>query len=389
MIFRVVALVLLLLVSSQLTHAQTRKELEYERERLLREIEATNSQLARAQENRKTVLEQYISIKSRIQKRQALIATLSKEVEYIDKSISRTDIVIDALNSDVDRLYEEYGKMLRQAYRQKLNASKWMFLLSATSFNQAAQRWRYLQQYDDYRKKQALLIKETKRTLEYKVLQLKEDKNEKQLLIANAAQQQSLLSAELKERNVLLGKLKVEEKQLAEHLEIQENRRKQLDATIEQIIRTAARKKEEDGSSGIARMEEAAKGFSGMQGRLPWPAQGVIVKHFGKHAHPEYKNVMTTNNGINIETAANASVKAVYQGKVVGKQFIPGYQNMLIIAHGNYYTVYSNLETIAVNKDDEVMAGQIIGRIGSGKNELHFEVWKEKQRMNPADWILK
>lgn len=385
---------LLFIFSAQFVHAQekTRTQLEFERERLLSEIEATNSQLKQTQENKKTVLQQYLSIKNRIGKRQALISTLGQEVAYIDKSIDRTEMVIGALSGDVDRLHEEYGKMLRQAYRQKLNASKWMFLLSATSFNQAAQRWRYLQQYDDYRKKQERLIKETKRTLEYKVIQLKQDKNEKQSLIVAAVKQQNLLNAELKERNVLLGRLKTDEAQFAKNLEEKEQERKKLDQAIERIIRAAAIAAQEKAESGTNRVENVvneAAGFKGMLGQLPWPVRGTIVKQFGKHAHPEYANVFTTNNGIDIQTAENATVKAVYKGTVVGKQFIPGYQNMLIIAHGSYYTVYSNLNVTMVNKGDKVTTGQIIGRVGGKKNEMHFEVWKEKQRMNPADWIRK
>jgi len=134
--------------------------------------------------------------------------------------------------------------------------------------------------------------------------------------------------------------------------------------------------------------------FNGSRGQLPWPvASGVITSYFGKQAHPTLKKIQITNNGIDIQTQQNATVKAVFQGEVVGTQFIPGHHYMVILRHGNYYTVYSNLENILVKRGETVNMQQALGQVAidgkSGKSEVHFEVWRDKVRLNPTDWVRR
>ena len=126
--------------------------------------------------------------------------------------------------------------------------------------------------------------------------------------------------------------------------------------------------------------------------RLPMPVNsGVITKRFGKQPHPTIRGIEITNNGIDIRTQRNADVQVIFEGIVISKQFIPGYQNMLIIQHGSYYTVYSNLGEVFVKKGERVKTRQVIGKVGwnriSNVSEVHFEVWRDKVRLNPEDWI--
>ncbi|MEM9849713.1 MAG: peptidoglycan DD-metalloendopeptidase family protein [Bacteroidota bacterium] len=369
----------------------TLESLEYKRERLLREIEATNSELEQTQANKANTFQQYLALKKRIRKRQELLNTLRAEVTYIDKSIDRNGFVITSLNDDMERLKEDYARMLRTAYRQKMNNSRWIFLLSSNNLNNAVQRWRYLKQYDDYRKKQAALILETKSVLELKVQQLEQQKAEKQDLISSTDRQRNLLGRELTQKNDLLGKLKASEAKLANNLEDQQRQKSQLDNAIAAAIAAEAEKNKNNiAAEDKSKIIREANEFKAMFGDLPWPvANGKIIKAFGRHQHPAYENVVTENNGIDIAAGPSASVQAVYPGRVVGKQFIPGNQNMVILAHGNYYTVYSNLASVhaSIQKGVEVKSGQNIGRLSKRDSELHFEIWKEKQRLNPEQWI--
>ncbi|MEM8526770.1 MAG: peptidoglycan DD-metalloendopeptidase family protein [Bacteroidota bacterium] len=369
--------------------AQTLTELEYKRKRLLAEIEATNSELKQTKANKANALQQYLKVKRKIRKRKELIATLEQEVEFIDKSIMRNTIVTESLNSDLERLRSEYAGMLRTAYRQKVNNSRWIFLLSSNSVNNAVQRWRYLKQYDDYRKKQASLIVETKTTLEIKINQLETKKQEKEALINSTNRQNGLLDRELGQKNQLLSQIKSSEAKLLLNLEAQQRKKDQMDKAIERTIVAVTKKNRVNSGTGDkSKIVKMAGQFKAMRGLLPWPvANGKIIKGFGRHEHPEYENVFTENNGVNIKAPSKAIVQAVYNGKVVGKQFIPGNQNMVIIAHGTYYTVYSNIASVSVSKGDQVKAGQTIGRLSSRNSELHFEIWKEKQRLNPERWI--
>ena len=136
------------------------------------------------------------------------------------------------------------------------------------------------------------------------------------------------------------------------------------------------------------------KGFLQNKGRLPWPVKdGVITSFFGKQAHPTIKTIEITNNGIDIQTDANAEIRAIHEGKVVGRQFIPGYEYMVILQHGNYYTVYSHLDEVFVDKGEPVKSKQVIGKVSTnaatGAAEVHFEIWKEKERLDPTDWVKK
>jgi septal ring factor EnvC (AmiA/AmiB activator) len=384
-IFRAVGCILLLSISLN-SHAQqqTREALDAKRERLEREIEATNIEIDRNKTNRKNTFQQYVLIQKRVKKREELLETFQQEIELIDRSIERNSLVVTALDSDLDRLKTEYAHMLRTAYRQKVNSSRWLFLLSSESMNTAVQRWRYLKQYDAYRRKQAGLIQETRGSLEIKLTQLADQRTQKETLIHSTQQQRNLLARELTQKNEMLGKLKSRESALATRLEQQEASMTVLNEAIAEVIKTEIAKREPKTSAEIATTGNFGQAF----GNLAWPVRnGKIVKAFGRHQHTEYANVETNNNGIDIQANPGAEVRSVFEGKVSVRQYVPSNQNLVIISHGSYYTVYANLKSTSVKKGQQVKAGQIIGKLSSSDSQLHFEIWKEKQKLDPARWL--
>jgi murein hydrolase activator len=137
------------------------------------------------------------------------------------------------------------------------------------------------------------------------------------------------------------------------------------------------------------RADVAATGsFGARQGRLPWPVdQGRIIQGFGTFPHPKYKNVKVSNSGLDIGTIPGGKVRAVFEGKVVGAQFINGYQYTVIIQHGTYYTVYSNIASVSIKRGEQLSTGQEIGQVGTERPEMHFEVWRDKQKLNPTIWL--
>jgi septal ring factor EnvC (AmiA/AmiB activator) len=205
----------------------------------------------------------------------------------------------------------------------------------------------------------------------------------------------------------MLKSLRSDEEKLKKDLNEKRTAHQKLNDAIEKVIQEevlAERKK--------ARSAEALKkspnntptktpelniltaSFYENKGRLPWPvSNGIVTSYFGKQPHPTLRKIEITNNGIDIRTDHNAQVRAVFDGVVVGKQFIPGYEHMIIIQHGNYYTVYSNLKEVYVKKNDKVKIKQAIGQSSlntkSNVSEVHFEVWREKERLNPLSWIAK
>lgn len=390
-----------------LMQAQGRKSLENKRAGLIEEISATTKLLGQTTNNKAATLDRYVTLQRQIQTRRELIRTLQEELDLTHGNIDRTKEVVQSLESDIKRLQQEYAMMARSAYRQKISNSTLLFIFSADSFNQAFKRWQYLRQYDQYRKKQAKLIIETKNTLTQKMIQLEERIADKEQLLADQEDQTNLLNKELDAKASLLKTLQNDEARLKKALNEKRIAHQKLNDAIEKVIQEevlAERKK--------ARSAEALRnnknltptktpetnilttGFYQNKGRLPWPVtNGIVTSYFGKQPHPTLKKIEITNNGIDIRTDLNAEVRAVYDGVVVGKQFVPGYDYMVIIQHGNYYTVYSNLKEVFVKKNDKLKIRQTIGRAAvnpkSNVSEVHFEVWKEKERMNPLSWIAK
>ena len=382
--------------------AQSRKELEDKRLKLIQEINQTNQKLQETQKNKAATLDRYIALRSQVKKRQQLVATMQEEIADADTAIIRSESVMEALNDDILRLRNEYAQMLRTAWRIRLQQSHLAFILSAKSLNQALQRRQYVRQYERYRRRQAKLIEETQLMLSNKISQLEKRKTEQQSLIVSVEEQAELLRGEMLNKDKALQSLKADENRLVKDLERREKERERFSSAIEQIIRNEMAQKRKDArtappprkiTSPTKANDERSdppvpdnSGFGARKGSLSWPVGGGrISRAFGPQPHPTLKGVTVPNNGVDISAPAGSAVSSVHTGKVVGVQFIPGYQNMVIVQHGAYYTVYSNLESLSVSKGDEVAAGQAIGKLGS--DDLHFEVWREKQRLNPAGWL--
>ena len=390
----------LLFIFPLLLTAQSQSKLEETRRRLIKDIKQTTRLLNTAKQNKEAALDRYLTLQRQIQKRQKLIETLRSEIDLTDKSIDRANIATDAMNADVARLKAEYAEMLRTAYHQKLNNSTLLFLFSSGSFNEAYRRYRYLQQYDAYRSKQALLIVETQQTLTRKTGQLEERRTEKQELLSSSEEQNNLLSKELNTSNKLLAGLKKDETRLTGDLKKQRVRHEKLNVAIEGVIKDVmAQHRKKSRSPNITKTykkEEAdlrsvTGSFEKNKGNLPMPVRGVITKYFGSQKHPTIKNITIDSPGIDIKTDKDAGARAIYSGEVVGIQFIPGYNYMVILKHGKYYSVYSNLAELQVERGQKVSTRQVIGKVSTDRitntSTLHFEVWREKLRLNPTRWV--
>ncbi len=403
-IFTFLFLCILVLPAS---HAQGRKNLENKRKRLLTEISTTSKLLSETTNSKAATFDRYVTLQRQIQKREELIHTLQEELAFAITNIDRTKEVTEALGNDIKRLQEEYGIMVRNAYRQKVNQSTLLFIFSSESFNQAFKRWQYLKQYDQYRKKQAKLIIETSNTLTKKLVQLEEKIAEKEQLITDQEDQTKLLNQELLDKYKMLSTLRADEERLRKQLKEKRIAHQKLNDAIENVIQKeviaerkrartaeALKKNQNKKPTKTPELNILTKSFYQNKGRLPWPVtSGIVTGYFGKQPHPTIRKIEITNNGIDIRTDKNAQVRAVFEGVVVGKQFIPGYEHMIIIQHGNYYTVYSNLKEVYVKKNDKVKIKQPIGQSSvntkSNVSEVHFEVWREKERLNPLSWIAK
>lgn len=391
--------------------AQNKQDLTKKRQNLLKEINKAAKLLSATKKDKKAALGQYYTLQRQIEQRAELIETLQQEIEFSNQSLIRTSGAINALQEDMNRLELEYGEMARQAYRDKINDNKLLFLFSAEGFSDGLKRWRYIQQYDDYRKKQAGLIIETRASLSEKLNGIEIKRAELDDLLVSAENQQQLLKKELSRKNGLLKTLKADESRISRLINRKKVAHRKLSAAIENIIaneiksrvgsdRINATPSKNAGAGTTAKptsknagsIATSSTAFRRQKGKLTWPVKnGLVTRHFGKQSHPIHKQVQITNNGIDIRATSDNLVFAIYDGQVAGTQYVPGYQNTLIIQHGNYYSVYSNLEKVDVKKGTKVRSGQLIGIAGNnsqnGTLEVHLEIWKGKQRMNPAVWL--
>ena len=401
---KMVGCLLIILIFSSSPFAQTRKSLESKRKQLISDIKITNKLLAETGKKKESALNRYTTLQTQISKREELIKTVQEELEFTNSNLTKNEEVILSLSDDINRLKEEYAIMARKAMRHKMTHSKLLFILSADNFNDAFQRWHYIKTYDAYRKKQAHLIVETQKMLERKGVQLNDQKIQKENLLATSKEQQQLLNVELKDKIEVLKTLRSDESRLRSNLAKKQKAHQKLNSAIEGVIRTevAANRKEARSPAALNNSKSTSSAtpvntrkltnnFSSNKGRLPWPVEGVVTGYFGTQAHPTLKKIKIKNNGIDIRASKQAAVKSVFKGEVVATQFIPGFDNMIIIKHGNYYTVYSKLEEVFFKKGDQINAQETIGILSydpkSSKSELHFEVWRDKLRLNPKDWV--
>jgi len=405
--------VLLLLVTT--AHAQTKKQLEEQRNKLMEQISFTKKQIEAVQKKKSTSLNQLVTLKKQIQVRERLIENYGNEVSLTEQQIDNLNMVVESLERDLAKLKEEYARMLQVAYRNRSNYNSLLLILSASDFNQAYLRLRYLQQYNDFRQTQVRLINQTQASLNKRKVQLEQKKAEKEGLLREEENQKTLLSYESDKTNQLVSSLAQNEKQLRKELQDKESARQRLNKAIEDIIKReieAARKKEEERLRALGQKptsttrpkgeefqltpEAKALGadFAANQGKLPWPVEkGFISATFGEHPHPVLRNVKERNDGVNIRTAQGSAVKAVFRGEVTAVVNIPGMQRAVIIRHGQYLTVYAHLASVNVAKGDKVTTGQQIGTVyfdeEENKAEVHLQVWKGTTKVDPQGWIAR
>lgn len=428
-------LLLLLLLPSMLL-AQSKKDLEDKRKKIIRDISSTERMIKKTAQTREATYDKFLALQSQIENRERLIRTIQAEVEAAEESIVRNQAVIASLTLDIERMQQEYGKMVRNAYRRKSLSNPLMYILSAESLNQAFRRWLFLRKYDRYRKEQANAIAATRDMLAQKIRSINESRIEKGNLLGSIQNQKATLSSDLVQKDETLKFLAKDEERLKQDLQKKQVAHEQLNGAIENIIQEEVRKRADEarknptvntappkvaekpgttpakpntptpatGKSSVASETSTNKreatednqtfDFRRSKGRLPWPVEsGFISRGYGKQQHPTLKNITITNNGIDIRTEESATVRAVHEGIVAGVQFIPGHDYTVIIQHGDYYTVYTNLAETNLSKGDQVRSRQSIGKVTNnsitGATELHFELWHEKERINPVGWIKK
>ena len=431
-------------LQSQNGTKNSKKDLENKKKRINDEISEINSMLSETKASKKSSIGALVNINMKLEKRQDLINTINAEIIEINRDIKESEKQTEQLKANLEKLKSDYARMIIFAQRNQDAYSKIMFVFAAENFNQAYARLKYMQQYSEFRKKQAAEIITTQTLLLAKLKELKEQRHEKNVLLGNEEEEKINLSSEKQEQEQVLTELQKKEKELKVQLDKKKQDAVELQLAIKKLIEAEIKRKLEESAKAEAAAIAAKKAkeekenktklvkekttkekekvivddikpekekkenlfmpalteetealstdFSNNRGKLPWPVgKGVICETYGEHEHPAIKGFMMFNNGVEICATKGTQARAVFEGEVTGIAVSPTGGKLVIIRHGEYLSVYSNITDVTVKTGQKVTLKQIIGTVAhdeeEGKTSMNLQIWKGQKTMDPSGWL--
>ncbi|MGY5355453.1 murein hydrolase activator EnvC family protein [Wenyingzhuangia sp. IMCC45467] len=383
------------------------KELEKKRAQLQQEIVRVNKLLFQNQKKEENLLGYLNDLNKKIQVRSDLIKAITAEANFLQGEINKNEKQKKALEKELKVLKEDYAEMILKSYKSKSEQSKLMFLLSSEDFFQGYKRFRYMQQYADFRRKQGdTIVAKTEKVADL-TRKLQQQKNKKDALAKNNRKEADQLKSEKAAQTGLMKKIKSKEKQYLADIRKKQAEERRLDAEIERVIKEAiaasrAGSKKDTKvdvnakTSGFALTPEGkalAYRFEENRGKLPWPVtEGIVTRKYGVIPHPTLKGIQIDSKGIHITTKKNATARAVFKGTVLAIQYVSG-RYAVYVQHGNYISLYNNLDKVYVSKGQQINLKQPLGVVFTdkvtGNTELKFQIWKDTQRQNPIYWLAR
>ena len=385
-------LLILLIYSFQSYPQQSRSSLEKERDENLVRIQEAETILDQTEKSKNITVGKLNVINKQIRNRESLIVNLRSDINVQSNEIIIIRNLISSLKRDLTILNGEYSNMIYSSFKSRSSLDKLTYIFSSKDYNQMFRRFNYIFQYSKFRKNQIIEINKVSDELENQEINLSEvNKKQKKLLSDELSENNKLQKLKGRQRKVISDLNKKQRnlrKEISERKEALEN----LDKLIRDIIR---REKEALISNKDEELNilEITEGFEANIGKFEWPVRsGFISNRFGEHPHPILKNIKVKNDGIDIQTNRSSKVHAIYTGKVSTVAFIPGMNNVIIINHGEYYTLYAKLKNLKVEKGDIIKEDQIIADLvtnNDGITQLQFQIWKNNIKLNPENWIIK
>ena len=402
----------------QKTKGKSKQQLQSEITSLQNEISTANQLLKKTTKDKEMTLNEVSILNKKIKQREKLIKAYNEQIVVLDEEINAGQSNIKTLNSTLSKLQKEYAKMIVFANKNRNNYNLLGFVFASKDFNQAFRRLRYIREFTDARKIKMDQIANTEREISNAVKASQQAREEQAAMLKDEKAQQEELTKEKEELNSQVANLKKKEGSIQQDINNKQQQAQKLQKAIDDIIAEEIRKANEEAER--KRREEAAKNksqgkttapapkekgmaltpdektlstsFVSNKGKLPWPVErGVVSSSYGKHTSVVSDKVIVTNNGIDIATIDGAKARAVFAGEVASVTKLTGANTVVILRHGEYFTVYSNLEDVMVKRGDKVKTKQNLGTIHTNKTEnkteLHFELLKEQSRQDPANWL--
>lgn len=396
-------LVFCLSLNSGQAQQKSRKQLEREKKENLRKIEQTREILQEVKKEKKASISQLQALKQQALLKEKTIGNIRDELGILDSDISHLQTEEEKLAYTLALLKKEYSAMVYAASKAGKQQIL-LYLLASESVNHFFNRIQQLRHYADERRNQEKQIRNLSLKLNQQKLKLAEVKQVKEVLLGQEKKEKQQIEILKDDQKKVVNQLSAKEKELKSRIEKHRIALRKLENLIASLVKKEIRKSrsggKSDGNETSASSSEMyltpegkiiSNSFAGNRGRLSWPVQsGFISSGFGRHEHPVLKKVYVDNLGVDISTRPHEKVRAVFEGVVGLVGSVPGMDGQIVlIRHGNFFTVYSGIKNIRVSAGEKVKLNQTIGEVKSGPdgNVLQFQVWKNDKRLNPQSWL--
>lgn len=406
------------------------KELESKRGALQKQIAESETLLITTKKDVGSQLSGLAALTGQIEERKRYILAINKDVESIERELSSLERQLTRLQRDLKDKKQKYESSVQYLYKNRSIEEKLMFIFSAKSLAQTYRRMRYVREYATYQRLQGEEVLKKQEQVNRKKTELRQVKAAKEGLLKEREGEKAKLEAQEKEQKLLVANLKKKQRGLQNELNKKRREANQLNARIDRLIaeeiekarkraaeearrEATARKKTGEKTEKTATASAPAKAkaqplgtysmskadrelsgdFANNRGKLPMPITGayIITSHYGQYSVEGLRNVKLDNKGIDIQGKPGAQARAIFNGKVAAVFQLNGLFNILV-RHGNYISVYCNLSSASVKQGDDVTTKQPLGQIFSdgadnGRTVLHFQLRKEKEKLNPEPWL--
>ena len=392
-IIRASLLLFLIIFTFLAGFSQTKKKISSQIQLLEKEINYTNELLKETQKSKSVSLVQIKLLDQQIKKQEHLLKKLRQEVQLVDQQIADKQLLVSQKEKELNSLKDEYALMIMYSQKNLNQYDRMMFVFASKDFNQAFKRLKYFEQYSSYRKKQVQIIEQKQDSLHSSITKLSSLKKEKESLRKKEENEISQINKKKIKQERGLKNLRGQEKKLKKDLKKKNSQKNKLKKEIEKVLAAEAKKAKEFNLTPD--QIQLSKNFDGNKGKLPWPvAKGVVYSSFGEHAHPVLKGIKIRNDGIDIVTNENSNARSVFDGEVRSIISVPGSANFaVLVKHGQFFSLYSNLEEVFVKPGDQIKVKENIGKIAKDPEDkttkLQFQIWRSTSKLNPVHWLAK
>ena len=387
---KVVLILMAMLLLPLHSFAQDTRVQESRKAALEREIALIDKQLKENSKKSYNALNSLTLVRKKVADRKELLAESDRELTRINAAVKSKKAEIDRIQNRLDTLSAYYSKLISSAYRNRDSRVWYMYILASDNVGQAFRRIGYMRNLSSNLNRQGDKIKAAREELQKETDSLMVMKSQAQSVRNRRAADLASLQSEEKEAAALVSNLQRNKTRYQQQLAAKKKQVDALNREIERIIASAVNGGKSGSKTSMPVDLKLDAEFAKNMGKLPWPATGPVVDHFGQHYHPVFTKVkLPFNNGINIALAKDTEIKSVFNGIVKQIVVMPGYGKCVLVQHGNYFSFYCRLGNVSVKAGDKVSTGDVIGRIDTidDMTQLHFQIWQGTKPQNPELWL--